>query len=417
VTTALLACASVIGSVRPACAQSELVLLLVPQTPEPALVELFHRVEAELRLHDFRPEVLVATPEDSTESLLGAQASAKRAFAAIEIVEQTPYAMLHVWIVDARTGLTKEYRVEQRGGQEPTNVVAVRAVDLLRANRAPPPSAAATEGGTPPTAAGPTRESSDGGATGSAAAQGAASAQKARRNADGGDGKQRGSDGDRGDDERERDDSERARDRGDADDAASEERDDDDDDEAPSFGNSDLPSTFRYTPTLLQVAVEFTGLSLSRRLSWSFGPSIGAWLTLDRFRIGIVGVAPLWGAVLHAPLGDPTIWQELLWLELGARLVRAGPLQLSAAAGGGLHWLQAKARAVQYPYQAKDDANWSWTVSLAGRADVMLAQHWSLGFTLRARIFLPPVEVAVAEESARLATPALEGALGLSFWL
>jgi hypothetical protein len=415
----VLACASVIGSVRPACAQSELVLLLVPQTPEPALVELFHRVEAELRLHDFRPEVLVATPEDSTESLLGAQASAKRAFAAIEIVEQTPYAMLHVWIVDARTGLTKEYQVEQRGGQEPTNVVAVRAVDLLRANRTPPLAGAATAGSTPPSAAGPTRGDSDRDRAGSAASgAGARDSQKARRNADGGDRRQKaGSDG--GGDEHGEE--KRARDRrGDGDSAsASDERDDDDvdvDDE-PSSGNSDLPSTFRYTPTLLQVAVEFTGLSLSRRLSWSFGPSIGAWLTLDRFRIGIVGVAPLWGAVLHAPLGDPTIWQEMVWLELGARLVRAGPLQLSAAAGGGLHWLQAKARAVQFPYQAKDDANWSWTVSLAGRADLMLAQHWSLGFTLRARIFLPPVEVAVAEESARLATPALEGALGLSFWL
>jgi len=400
VATALLACASLIGSVRPACAQSELVLLLVPQTPDPALVELFHRVEAELRLHDFRPEVLVATPEDSTESLLGAQASAKRAFAAIEIVEQSPYAMLHVWIVDARTGLTREYRVEQKGGQEPTNVVAVRAVDLLRANRAPPPAAAAPPVVAPPSAAGPTRASSEAGPEQKKSTPtGGARARKAARSAEAAPARS-----------------------ADAADANANDRDadaahDEEDDEEPSFGNSDLPTTFRYAPTLLQVAVEFTGLSLSRRLSWSFGPSIGAWLTLDRFRIGIVGVAPLWGAVLHAPLGDPTVWQELLWLELGARLVRAGPLQLSAAAGGGLHWLQAKARGVRPPYQAVDESTWSWTASLAGRADVMLAQHWSLGFTLRARIFLPPVEVAVAEESARLATPALEGALGLSFWL
>ena len=405
VAAALLACASLLGSVGPACAQSELVLLLVPQTPDPALVELFHRVEAELRLHGFRPEVLVATPEDSSESLLGAQASAKRAFAAIEIVEETPYAMLHVWIVDARTGLTREYRVEQQGGQEPANVVAVRAVDLLRANRAPPPVAAAAPGSVPPSAAGPTRASSEGGGSGSGqkgpAASGAQprSAQEPDRNADS---------------------TEANRDAGDLDRESAEDRgsdDDEDSDEEPTFGNNDLPTTFRYVPTLLQVAVEFTGLSLSRRLGWSFGPSIGAWLTLDRFRIGIVGVAPLWGAALHAPLGDATIWQELLWLELGARLVRAGPLQLSAAAGGGLHWLQAKGPPVPFPYQTVQASDWSWTASLAGRADVMLTQHWSLGFTLRARIFLPPVEVAVASEQARLAIPALEGALGLSLWL
>jgi hypothetical protein len=169
---------------------------------------------------------------------------------------------------------------------------------------------------------------------------------------------------------------------------------------------------------LLQVSVELTGLSLSRRLGWSFGPSVGAWLTLDRFRVGIVGVAPLWGAELHASLGDSRIIrQQLVWLELGARLVRAGPLQLSAAAGGGLHWLQAKGPPVPFPYQALNGSDWSWTASLAGRADIMLAEHWSLGLTLRARIFLPPMEVAVASESARLATPALEGALGLSLWL
>lgn len=388
--TALLAWASLIGSAGRVCAQSELVLLLVPQTPDPALVELFHRVEAELRLHDFRPEVLVATPEDATESLVGAQASAKRAFAAIEIVEQTPYAMLHVWIVDARTGLTREYRVEQKGGQEPTNVVAVRAVDLLRANRgmpgAPPPSAAAAP------------QPSDERSTAKTKSR-----ERRRQSAEGG---VPARSKETQDDDHEQDEDE-----------DEDENEDKDKDVESTIINSDLPTTFRYRPTLLQLAVEATGLSLSQRLGWSFGPSIGAWLTLGRFRVGVVGVAPLWGAVLHAPLGDPTVWQQLAWLELGARLVRAGPLQLSAAAGGGLHWLQAKARAVPSPREGTDDANWSWTVSLSGRADVMLAEHWSLGLTLRARVFLPPVEVAVATDSARLATPALEGALGLSFWL
>lgn len=392
-----------IGSAEPARAQSELVLLLVPQTPDPALVELFHRVEAELRLHDFRPEVLVATPEDTTESLLGAQASAKRAFAAIEIVEQSPHAMLHVWIVDARTGLTRDYRVEQRGGQEPANVVAVRAVDLLRANRTPPPAPAAASGSatsaatSPPSAASapaPAGASArDSGKKSSEAAATSTRPAAATKPADAARSEPRSA-------------------------AEPEPNDNDDDrDEEPSFGNSDLPSTFRYLPTFLQVAVEFTGLSLSRRLSWSFGPSIGAWLTLDRFRVGIVGIAPLWGAVLHADLGDPTIWQELIWLELGVRLVRAGPLQLSAAGGGGLHWLQAKGRGVPEPYQPVNESTWSWTASLGGRADVMLAEHWSLGLSLRARVFLPPVEIAVADESARLATPALEAALGLSLWL
>jgi hypothetical protein len=372
----------VLGCAGSVSAQAELVLLLVPQTPDPALVELFHRVEAELRLHDFRPEVLVASPEDSTESLLGAQASAQRAFAAIAISEQSQFAKLHVWIVDSRTGLTREYKVEQQGGQEPTNVVAVRAVDLLRANRAPPPSAAAA----PPAAADAEAVSAESQSTSTSKPKAGVAKQEPRAATS----KKPSA-------------------------AAQAELESDEPEEL--IIESPGGPAFQYKSTLLHLAAEVVGTSLGRRLSWSFGPSVGAWLTLaERWRIGIVGVVPLSGAVLHAPYGDAALTQELVWLELGARLLRAGSLQLSAAAGGGLHFLQAKGNAVS-PYRSTSEATWSWTGSLAARADVMLSPSWSLGLTLRARVFLPPVEVAAQAEITRLATPALEGALGLSFWL
>jgi hypothetical protein len=192
---------------------------------------------------------------------------------------------------------------------------------------------------------------------------------------------------------------------------------DDADNQQPEIEETSAPATYHSSPTLLQLATEVVGLSLSRRIGWSFGPSLGVWLTLgERLRLGVVGVAPLWGAVLHAPLGDPSIWQELVWAEVGVLLLRAGPLRLSAAGGGGLQWLQAHGRAIA-PYRSTNASAWSWTASLAARADVMLAERWSLGLTLRARMFLPPVEVAVETASARLATPAIEGALGLSLWL
>jgi hypothetical protein len=409
---ALLAWASALGHAH---AQSELVLLLVPQTPDPALVELFHRVEAELRLHDFRPEVLVATPGDSTDALLGAQASAQRAFAAIAIAEQTPSAMLQVWIVDARTGLTRQYQVEQRGGLEPANVVAVRAVDLLRSHRAlavapgtaapgtaAPGAAAAgaaaagaaTAGASPPSAA-----AAPGGGGQAKPAQGAGrkAAGAATRRPSG----RSGSEADRD----EPSDPDEAED--------SDDRDDEDHAEPEPAGGT---PTFHYRPTILHIAAEVTGLSVSRRLGFSFGPSLGVWVTLDRFRVGLVGVAPLWGAVLHGRLGEPKIYQELVWLELGARLVRTGILQLSAAGGFGLHWLQAKGNATS-PYRSLDSSTWTWTASLAARADLMLAERWSLGVSVRARAFLPAVEIRAQTESARLAMPAIEGALGLSYWL
>jgi len=432
----LLACVcSLAGAVfgtSAARADDETVLLMVPQTPEPALVELFHRVEAELRLHQFRPEVLVATPGDSTESLLGAQASAQRAFAAIAIVEQAQAAMLHVWIVDSRTGLTRQYRVTQQGGEEPVNVVAVRAIDLLRANRTAqlPPSAAgenarvatgqrasaagssaagaATSAATPDRAAAgaePSTRVAPSPADGSQPTAAAPGPRKAAASPTGRDGQP-------------------ATDRKARSVTAGKQARETQSDAAADSGTTEVviedtsaPETSHYKPKLLQIATEVVALSLSRRMGWSFGPSIGAWLTLaERLRIGMVGVAPLWGATLHAPLGDPAVWQELLWLELSAVLLRAGPLQLSAAGGGGLHWLQARGRAAM-PYRSNNASTWSWTASLATRADVMLAEHWSLGMTLRARVFLPPVEVAVETESARLATPAIEGALGLSLWL
>lgn len=415
---AMLAWSSALGH---ALAQSESVLLLVPQTPEPAVVELFHRVEAELRLHDFRTEVLVATPGDSTDALLGAQASAQRAFAAIAIVEQTPSPMLQVWIVDARTGLTRQYQIEQRGGQEPTNVVAVRAVDLLRSHRA----LAVAPATSPPTAATPSA-ASGATTTGAAAASGAqpkpgqaepGSSAVQRKPAESAAGKKSAT-ATPGAKPKARAQSEGADEGGEADD-----RDDAQEREQASDREQDSEPeptggtpTFHYRPTLLHIAAEVTGLSLSRRMGFSFGPSLGVWLTLDRFRVGVVGVAPLWGAVLHARLGEPKIYQELVWLELGARLVRTGILQLSAAAGFGLHWLQAKGNAVK-PYRSQDSQTWSWTGSLAARADVMLAENWSLGLSVRARMFLPAVEVAVEMEQARLATPAIEGALGLSYWL
>lgn len=426
----LLACVCAIAGalldVSSARADDETVLLMVPQTPEPALVELFHRVEAELRLHQFRPEVLVATPGDATESLLGAQASAQRAFAAIAIVEQAQAAMLHVWIVDGRTGLTRQYRVTQQGGEEPVNVVAVRAIDLLRANRAaqqPPPSAAG-EGGRVPAGQRAGAAGSSATAAGGAATSGGSFGRATARGSDPGTRAAPASDPQPSAATEPRKAAASTPGRKARASASETKARESESDAAADSGatetvieDTSAPETFRYKPTLLQIATEVVALSLSRRMGWSFGPSVAAWLTLgERFRLGVIGVAPIWGATLHAPLGDPAIWQELLWLEVGVVLMRAGPLQLSAAGGGGLHWLQARGRAAK-PYRSNNASTWSWTASLATRADVMLAEHWSLGMTLRARVFLPPVEVAVESESARLATPAIEGALGLSLWL
>jgi hypothetical protein len=378
-------------------AQAELVLLLVPQTPDPAHVELYHRIEAELRLHGFRPEAVVAGPESASESMLGAQASAQRAFAAVAIDEQQAFAMLRIWIVDARTGLTREHHVEQRQGQEAASVVAVRAVDLLRANRSAqlPPTASAESGRSPAQAA---QEPSNIGGARATPGQGKASPGKA-------DSKSQPQVA-TGTPESEEDDREPVLESSSAPATTAEPE------EARSTGGPNAPAH----RLRLQLAAEGVALSVSRRIGWSGGPSLGAWLTYARWRLGLVVVAPLWGAVLRTPLGEANVVQQLAWLELGAVLVRTSSLQLTASAGGGLHLLQAYGHALM-PLQSVDDATWSWTASAGLRADVALSARWSLGLTLRARAFMPHVEVAVWTESARLGLPAVEGALGISTWL
>lgn len=382
---------------EPAFAQGELVLLLVPQSPDPVHIEMFHRIEAELRLHGFRAEPLVASAEGTTTSLLGAQASAQRAFAAIAIAEQAPFAMLQVWIVDSRTGLTRQYRVEQRVGEEATNVVAVRAVDLLRAQRdtgtAPPPTTAPSEPDEPE------REPEPGQSVATNPSQ-APTAQPSTTQQP----------------------SAASEPHGRAPGAPIEGRSsiaqpDSQPDTTQAAGVPDTVGPDYYRPTTLQLTAEAVALSLSQRVGWSAGPSLGAWLTLGRrLRLGLLAALPLWGAVLHTDLGDALIYQQLSWLEVGAMLTRTSNLQLSAAAGGGIHFLQARGQALA-PRLSKNDSVWSFTASVAGRVDLMLTEHWSLGLTLRARMFVPAVEVAVSSESARLASPAIEGALGVSAWL
>jgi hypothetical protein len=274
--------------------------------------------------------------------------------------------------------------------------VAVRAVDLLRANRSAQQPTAAAESSRSP-AQGSQQEANSGGARSTRAqSKGSADARGTKSQAR----------------------------------TPTRTPDSEEDDREPVLESSSAPTTTAEPEEArstggpgaaahrlrLQLAAEGVALSVSRRIGWSGGPSLGAWLTYARWRLGLVVVAPLWGAVLRTPLGEANVVQQLAWIELGTVLVRTSSLQLTAAAGGGLHLLQAYGHALM-PLQSVDDSTWSWTASAGLRADVALSARWSLGLTLRARAFMPHVEVAVWTESARLGLPAVEGALGISTWL
>ena len=76
--------------------------------------------------------------------------------------------------------------------------------------------------------------------------------------------------------------------------------------------------------------------------------------------------------------------------------------------------LQAKGYA-KAPLVSQDGSLWSWTAAVGPRLSLELSSQWSLTAAVRVRVFLPDAVVAVATESARLALPSLDAALGLSF--
>ncbi|HEY2736109.1 MAG TPA: hypothetical protein VGI70_19060 [Polyangiales bacterium] len=152
---------------RPVAAQS--VLLVRPSVDDPTLIDAFHRVEAELRIHHFDPQLREAAPD----AALGPLAERAHALAAIALVLRSGQTTLDLWMRDRTTGKTSLRTLEAGQGPDAASLVAVRAVDLLRANIGefdpdappapaanplePPPSAAAGAPAPPPSAASTSR--------------------------------------------------------------------------------------------------------------------------------------------------------------------------------------------------------------------------------------------------------------------
>src|SRR5688572_11285544 len=64
------------------------VVLLRPGDDDPVLIDAFHRVEAELKIHHFETQVVAADPGASPSELLGEVAEASGALASIGFVRR-----------------------------------------------------------------------------------------------------------------------------------------------------------------------------------------------------------------------------------------------------------------------------------------------------------------------------------------
>jgi hypothetical protein len=129
-----------------ASADAQRVVLLKPADDDAVLVDAFHRVEAELRIHDFETAVVTAEPGAAPSEQLGAAAEAAQALASIGFVRRAGKTSVDVWLVDRVSGKTTMRRLEVGKSGDAANVLAIRTVDLLRMSlseydpEAPPPA-------------------------------------------------------------------------------------------------------------------------------------------------------------------------------------------------------------------------------------------------------------------------------------
>lgn len=119
--------------VTPGYAWAERVLLVAPPPNDGALSEAFNRLRAELQLQDFEVEVLPASDHSVSADELERAAQRADAFAGISLNRSGTGADADVSIADRVTGkITIRHLVI--AGRDSPRVLAVRAVDLLRAS-------------------------------------------------------------------------------------------------------------------------------------------------------------------------------------------------------------------------------------------------------------------------------------------
>src|SRR5262249_41774940 len=101
---------------------------------DPMLVDAWHRLVAELRIHHFESETVELGEGANLAEALAETARARGAIAAVALVRQNEATAVDVWLIDRVSGKTTLDRIDVRPGADASSVLAIRAVDLLRAS-------------------------------------------------------------------------------------------------------------------------------------------------------------------------------------------------------------------------------------------------------------------------------------------
>jgi hypothetical protein len=355
----------------PSRAAAEPVLLIVPERQDSEQLDAFHRLEAELRIHHFETVSLAARLGNDPTTTLAAYAREQHALAAIAFLGDSDRPTLAIWLVDRQTRRAGLRTLQIGHGADAASLIAVRAVDLLRANlehygkesaaegsdaAAPPkPPKAAT---TPPTKA----------AT-AAPTQPSAAA------------------------------------------AAPVERDEDHTSSGADGGGLGGPRRRFW------LSAELMAIRPGSRFGVAIGPALAAWYwPHDRLGAGLYLAAPLSSTELQTSSGSARLHQELAWVEGRWRALSAGRVSAGPVLGVGAYFVQAKGTVV-LPLLPRDDRVWTWLLSAGLHLEVALLPQLSAAVSARALWTYPRVGVSVARDSVRLDSPALEASLGLSLGL
>jgi hypothetical protein len=115
-------------------AAAEPVVLVSPQQEDPTLIDAFHRLEAELRIHHFDTLPVTTDLAAAGAPSLGHVAEQHHALAAIALSRRAGQTTLDLWLVDRASGEGQLRTLEAGQGTDAASLIAVRAVDLLRAS-------------------------------------------------------------------------------------------------------------------------------------------------------------------------------------------------------------------------------------------------------------------------------------------
>lgn len=121
-------------AVLPRSALAQRVLLIKPPVADHTITEAFNRLRAELELQDFEVEVVDAAERRLSPDELEEAAQRADAFAAIALNRRGESADADVSIADRVTGKITLRRLAISAGPDSPRILAVRAVDLLRAS-------------------------------------------------------------------------------------------------------------------------------------------------------------------------------------------------------------------------------------------------------------------------------------------